>query len=369
MKKMKSSISVYLNKSLNFSDVELFISTASQYGFDEVFTSLHLPELSLEEQINNIGRLTKYAHMNSMSVVADVDGNTLDEIFSDVTLTNALRKAEIDGIRLDCYYSGLQVNQAIKDFALKLIVINASILNIYEVNKFIQSIKSEHREIQIAACHNFYPRKETGLSIEYFQNQNKIFKELGIEITACLPSYENPRGPLYDGLPTLEDHRIKSLEAAALELNYEYQVDRILMGDPFISKKEMEIIFGVIEGKPINLYINLMNDLDDQTKLILFGGTHYVRRDNGDYLLRLESSRKMALPGERIKPFNTTIRNKYCVTIDNENYGRYSGEIQIPCKKLQEDSRVNVIAQVDDNDVWKLKLIEKGCNFTFKVKL
>lgn len=48
-------------------------------------------------------------------------------------------------------------------------------------------------------------------------------------------------------------------------------------------------------------------------------------------------------------PENCTQRLAGSVTIDNENYGRYTGEIQITRSDLRADSRVNVIGRIPEN--------------------
>src|SRR5699024_11291014 len=73
----------------------------------------------------------------------------------------------------------------------------------------------------IEAWHNYYPRPETGLDKLEFINMNKWLKEKGITVMAFVPGEGDLRGPLFEGLPTLEDHRYKHSLGSALELRSE----------------------------------------------------------------------------------------------------------------------------------------------------
>ena len=54
-------------------------------------------------------------------------------------------------------------------------------------------------------------------------------------------------------------------------------------------------------------------------------------------------------------------RKKYDVTIDNELFKRYSGEINLVLTDLPNDERVNVIGYVDCSDIVVNSLKEKLC--------
>lgn len=91
-----------------------------------------------------------------------------------------------------------------------------------------------------------------------------------------------------------------------------------------------------------------------------------IRSDSPKQVLRLLESRLYATPGQKISPQHTVSRHRGSITLDNENYLRYSGEVQILKKDLEADDRVNVIGQVNDLDLlnrclpgMKLKLIKE----------
>lgn len=66
---------------------------------------------------------------------------------------------------------------------------------------------------------------------------------------------------------------------------------------------------------------------------------------------------------DEIAPGNCVLRRRGSVTVDNENYGRYTGEIQITRSDLKADRRVNVIGQIPENAWLLMDRIKGGQNF------
>lgn len=67
-----------------------------------------------------------------------------------------------------------------------------------------------------------------------------------------------------------------------------------------------------------------------------------------------------------IEAFNTVDRKVGDVTLDNKEYLRYMGELQILLKDLEKDDRVNVVAKVKKDELFLLKYIAEGRKFKFK---
>nr|WP_257785805.1 DUF871 domain-containing protein [Planococcus halocryophilus] len=75
-------------------------------------------------------------------------------------------------------------------------------------------------------------------------------------------------------------------------------------------------------------------------------------------------SRQYGLIGTHLlKPENTIIRIKGSITVDNERYGRYRGELQITKRDLPADDKVNVIGKVIEEDLALLTSIKGGVKF------
>lgn len=74
---------------------------------------------------------------------------------------------------------------------------------------------------------------------------------------------------------------------------------------------------------------------------------HTNRADHARDVIRSVESRGYAAVGHpSIQPQNCVARPVGTITMDNENYLRYQGEIQITLTDLDADERVNVLGRV-----------------------
>ncbi|MDM5453867.1 MupG family TIM beta-alpha barrel fold protein [Peribacillus simplex] len=325
-------ISFYLQDPL----AEAQINHAANLGVKRAFTSLHIPE-EKGDLVKRLIRLLKLSESYGMEIHADVTLNTLDHLgigrFTD------LRQLGIKGIRLDDGFDRETVTSLSKVFSLSL---NASTLNEDELLAILGSgVEPE----SLIAWHNFYPRRETGLEEEFFHEQNRIFKKYGIPIFAFIPGAGGKRGPLHDGLPTLEKHRLMNPYAAGVELFQ--HVDGVYVGDQGTENNLLE---------NLTVYKNL-NILSIRMESQLFqGGQYKLRPDVSQDVFRLQNTRISA----NIVPSNTVTRSLGSITMDNDAYGRYRGEIQICRRDLEADHRVNVIGRVIVEDIPLLSLLKPG---------
>ena len=62
-------------------------------------------------------------------------------------------------------------------------------------------------------------------------------------------------------------------------------------------------------------------------------------------------------------PENCIKRIRGVITMDNETYGRYSGELQIIRADLKADSRVNVIGRVSENALTLMDCVKGSQKF------
>jgi hypothetical protein len=199
---------------------ETQIIHAANLGVMRAFTSLHIPE-EKGDLVKRMIRLLKLAEDYGMEIHADVSLNTLDHL--GINKFTDLWPLGIKGIRLDDGFDKETVISLSKVFSLSL---NASTLNEDELLAVLgDGVEPE----SLIAWHNFYPRPETGLEEEFFHEQNRMFKKYGIPIFAFIPGAGSKRGPLHEGLPTLEKHRLMNPYAAGIELIQ--HVEGVYVGD------------------------------------------------------------------------------------------------------------------------------------------
>lgn len=72
----------------------------------------------------------------------------------------------------------------------------------------------------------------------------------------------------------------------------------------------------------------------------------------------------MAEFAQKIVPDHCVERNAGCITIDNERYLRYSGELQVVLQDAKQDDRVNVVARLQNlSDLKKLAYFREGYTY------
>jgi uncharacterized protein len=326
-------ISFYLNDT----KAESRIIQAGDVGVKRAFTSLHIPE-EAGALAPRAKKLLHLAKENEIDVYADVSYHTprhlgIDNLFE-------LKKLGVSGLRLDDFFDHDLILDLAKEFKL---AINASILFQKEVMNLLDSgLKKE----QLLAWHNFYPRVETGLSEDFFRRQNELYKSFGIPVCAYVPGAGEKRGPIFEGLPTLEKHRNTHPFLSAMEL-YQEGVEDIYIGDPDPGEGLLERLVRYDQEQVLTLHTE---------PGFMKQGTYKLRPDLSRDVLRLMNTRT----AETVLPDKTLPRPLGTITIDNDSYGRYRGEMQITRTDLPADERVNVVGRVGLEDRPLLAYMKPG---------
>ncbi|RSD25137.1 DUF871 domain-containing protein [Mesobacillus subterraneus] len=350
-------ISVYLNKDRREKNA-VWIEKAARHGLTSIFTSLHIPEdnpADYKELLQELGALAK---KHGMELMADVSPRSLDYLGLEWEHYEKLLDWGLSGIRADY---GFTTRQVVELSHKMKIGINASTVTKNELEEWIGAgLKTANVE----AWHNFYPRPETGLDTPFLIERNKMFRSMGITTMAFVPGDQDQRGPVFAGLPTLEKHRSSLPHIAAAELLYSCFTDKILIGDHAASDDQLALLCS-LDKKIIPLRVEALNW--PQTELLAAPLTN--RMDPARDVIRAVESRSYALKGDKhLPPLNQTERPGGTITIDNELYGRYAGELQITVNDLPRDEKVNCIGRVIEEDLPLLSQIGAGQKFQFIVR-
>lgn len=356
----KHGISLYPDKRSMTQQIN-YIQKARKLGYKYVFATMHQPELSMSEQLEFISEIASMVHDYGMSIVVDIRGSFIKEMSQNNVLSHQFKSLQVEAIRID-FEMEPSLLQSIKELGVTEVFINSSVVN----EKTVIEYKGYCEEVGLTlkGCHNFYPRPETGLSSVKYLRQEMIFKSLGIENWTFVPNLNNPRGPIFEGLPTLEKHRRMSTSEAALDLLTNYGTENILIGDGLADEVSLK---SLQEGDIINEITLRIKVFNESLVEPLLNKVHPIRMDSGEFQIRLEGIRQMAShSGLAIEPNNTIERGVGSITIDNSGYKRYEGETQIIIKDLPMDERVNVVAQVIDDDVWSLPYLNGENTIEFR---
>ena len=183
-------------------------------------------------------------------------------------------------------------------------------------------------------------------------------KEAGLSVQGFIPGDTLLRGPLHEGLPTLEMHRHVLPSAAFVDMTLRFGMDDIFLADPGLSEKEQQRIAHFCKTGTICVPAEL-----DENWRHLYGKEFTCRIDSPRWLIRFQESRTYSCQGETVEPKNCTERRRGSITVDNRTYGRYSGELMLMREDLKADDRVNVIGSVPENAQLLLDRIERGAKF------
>lgn len=314
-----------------------------------VFLSLHISEEFDDTYCRRAETVCHRLADQGFRIIADVSAKTVVQ-FGEPDLFRLAIRLRIWALRIDYGFS----QEEIRSLAQKMpIVLNASTTS----KEAAAEIARCGREVY--AMHNFYPRPETGLDREYLLKTTRELQSAGVKVLAFIPGDEQLRGPVFEGLPTLEEHRNMLPSAAFADLAQNFGMDEIFVGDPGLSVAEQQRIGRYCSDGVISIPAVLTPGYEG-----LYGQVFTCRIDSPKWIIRFAESRTYSCFGRTVAAENCLPRDRGCITMDNEGYGRYSGEIQLVRSSLNADPRVNVIGTVPETAHLLMDCVRRGQKFT-----
>jgi len=343
--KIRIGASVYVGLEQTVSENLAYLDLLKAKKIELVFISGHIPEMraGFKEELKTI---VDHANELGLKVILDVSRPMMENF----------EIPKIYSLRLDFGFSLDEVYKMSMENSFNL-ELNASTVTENDLN-YLEMLGMDMNRLRVS--HNFYPKPYTGLAQADVETKNVMFKKHGLTVMVYIPSQNQKRGPIHQGLPTVEEHRNLPLPAILSEMRC-LLTDEVVFGDSFASAEELtqavDFNFDLIQ-LPIKLKTQI-TDLEKQQLCLL----HRNRQDGSPYFKR-SSTRLKA--GE-IEPNNAILRMPKDVTIDNKMFARYQGEVSIVTMTMPEDERVNVVGEVIASD-YLIKKITSGTRFKFLMK-
>lgn len=358
----KLGISIYPEHSTFEKDVA-YMELAAKYGFKRIFTCLLSVDKPKEYILKEFGRFMDKAHELGFEVSVDTAPYVFKHLGATPSDLSVFHDLKVDIIRLDGHFD---------DYLDKLITRNPYGIKIEfnassdaNIDGLIKHGADAHNMI---VCHNFYPQKYSGLGWDTFVNFNKKWKKLGLHTAAFVSSNaKNTYGPwpVYDGLPTLEMHRGLPIDVQVRHLLACETIDDILIGNAIADESELKALSEVDLTKT-TIGIQLVDDITDLEKHILFGMEHAGRVDHSDYFIR-SSFPRAEFKNKKI-PHRIVKKEKFQrgdVVVVNDNLSYYRGECEIVLKDLENDGQRNLVGKIPENEMIILDAMEKHPDHIF----
>lgn len=328
-----------LGFSLYFENKENISKNLEKYrDYDIFFTSLHYP--ASDEIFELFMDLYKDARDLGLDICVDINNQTLKK-------HPELRDMGLI-LRLDFGFSVEEIKELSEKTRL---AINASTVNKKELS-FLKDggVRMEN----IIGWHNYYPLDLSGLGREFFIKQNELIRSFGMKAAAFVPGNKDLRGPVFKGLPSLEDHRYQNPYLSFIDLKRNYDIDICLTAEKVENLDEV-FIKDFAKNDIISLPVSLKEayrDLDHMD----------VRPDISPYIIRNNRVKK------DIKPEVSSFIHRGDILICNNLSGRYAGEVEIARADLGILEDRNVIGKIDRAYVDLVDFIEGADKIVFNRK-
>ena len=329
-----------------------YILKMRNVGFKGIFTSLQAPEQDSDQVLKGLTELKKWCHDLCLELVGDISKAGMKKLGLEADLTS-LKSLGLTGVRIDAGFDNDEIAKISKEFRVAL---NASTIS----EEDVISLRENQADFDhLEAWHNYYPRPNTGLDREWMIERNKWLKSYGFKVMAFAPGDGIKRAPIFESLPTLEEHRNVSSFFASLAL-FKMGLDYVFIGDCDLSNESFDQFSEYLNKKAILLHLTENNNITEQ----LVKHSWHQRADLSRDVIRLEEGRSRQLFSQA--KLQAGKRSKGIITSDNEQYLRYEGELEIAKKDLPEDKRVNIVGKVADFDLPLLDIIGSNQMILFK---
>ncbi|MCL1840807.1 MAG: MupG family TIM beta-alpha barrel fold protein [Propionibacteriaceae bacterium] len=276
-----------------------------------LFTSLHIPEA---EGLAGYGGWMAGVHARTgLEFCADISPVTLGKLGCAIDELGRLRHWGVRMLRIDCGFSADEVREiaASGDYA---IAINASSATADFIDAFC--------DIELVGWHNYYPRPETGITVEYFRAQSALFAQRGLPVYSFIPGERSFRAPLHLGMPMLEHQRFRNAYVNLVEVATLWPGSQVVCAEGTLYPRHQRWIERFEREHVLTIPLVGVDPSVD----FLFGRDWTLRAEQTDAAWRLDGSRQARTPSMVI---NADVRARGSVQMDLEGYGRYCGEINL----------------------------------------
>lgn len=358
----KLGISLYPDISDDLIKDKEYLELARKYGFKRLFMCLLNIDVEKKEfTFQRFTTLCQFAKQLGYEIFIDVSPEIMKELRFSYDDLKEFEKIGTSGIRLDESFNGeIEAKMTNNPYNLK-IELNASV----DDQSINHIFKHNPNMNNLTTCHNYYPLRYTGLSINHFIQTTINLKSYGLRVATFISSQEEDTfGPwdVNEGLCTLEIHRDLPIDIQIKHLLAMNLVDDMIIANAYASENELKKCQqALLHPHELQYYTNENSIIEEK----IIEEKHELRKDRSDYVVR------STLPRIKYKKYRIYEQREIedikrgDIIIINDKMKRYKGELQIALKNLDNDGRMNVVGKIIEEEHILLDYINTWDEVTF----
>ena len=358
-------ISIYPEKDTE-EHIHTYLKQAADFGAKRIFSCLLSVTKNPEEIKAEFKRMNRYAHELGFEVVLDVSPKVFSKLGISYSDLSFFQEIEADGIRLDQGFTGNE--EAMMTYNPQGLSIEINMSN--DTHTVDTIMDYEPDTYHLTGCHNFYPHRYTGLSLDHFISCTQNLKKYGLHTAAFVGcASEDCFGPWIakEGLCTLEMHRNLPLDVQIKHMIEIGLIDDILISNCYPSEEEMRRL-KKLDLSLVTFEVEPVESLPELFHKVIFDELQMNRGDVNENMIRSTQTR-VKYASETFPIFNApAIIKRGDVMVESSLHGHYAGEVQIAKADMENTGLTNVIGHVREEELFLLDDLRPWQKFRFVEK-
>ncbi|MGX6978411.1 DUF871 domain-containing protein [Vagococcus elongatus] len=356
-------VSLYPDHS-DFEEDKKYLELAAENGFSRIFMSMLEVTEGKEVVFKKFKQVIDFAKKLEFEVILDIAPAIFEALEISYDDLSFFSEVGADGIRLDLGFDGNK--EALLSFNPYDLIIELNMSN--DVAYLDNILTYEANKPFIYGCHNFYPQDGSALPLDFFIKCSERFKKHGLRTAAFITSQTAELGPwdINDGLPTVEMHRRLPIDVQAKHLFATGLIDDVIIGNAYATEEEL-VSLSQVNRYQVSLTVDLVADINEVEKNILFDNQHVRRGDITAQMVRSTEVRKKYKQEENPLHDNELVFQRGDIVIGNDTFGKYKNELQIVLEP-HSDNRKNKVGQIRKEELILLDYIKPWSKFVFSQK-
>lgn len=313
-----------------------YIELLAKYKNQLIFTSLIGFDNNHQELWEKLNQITQLAKKYQMFVYAAIDEKFLESynlIYKKPKeLINFFKDKGLSGIKCEQALDLLTQTKLTYNHQEFKIIINGS-HNLIALDKLVLEYRINNKNV--ISCYNFYPQRYTAASVDHYLINQYESHINNIPFAGFVSDKQRCSIEIHRDWPLIAQiHHLIALGTDVIIVNQ------------FVSEAQVKLIAN-IEQKKVTLAVNVIEDISEAEKTILFDEkNHFVRPDLAQDLFI--SPIKNKLTKIKVRVTNQEYFEIGDVIICNQDALDDCGQLQIVTRRIKNDGIRNLVAKIKE---------------------